>query len=41
MVVLFTGGNYNEYRKIFAWELDLLPRYIIPAVRDAAKSSGR
>ncbi|HEV8523762.1 MAG TPA: serine hydrolase [Terriglobales bacterium] len=41
MVVLFTGGNYNEYPKIFAWELDLLPRYVIPAVRDAAKPAGR
>jgi hypothetical protein len=31
MVVGFTGGDYAEARKFFAWEIELLPQYIIPA----------
>ncbi len=32
LVVGFTGGDYTQYRKYLRWEVDLLPRYIIPAV---------
>jgi hypothetical protein len=31
MVVGFTGGDYAEPRKYLRWEIDLLPRFIIPA----------
>ncbi len=32
MVVGFTGGDYTEFRKHLRWEIELMPRYIFPAV---------
>ena len=32
MVVGFTGGDYAQFRKYLRWEIELMPRYIFPAV---------
>lgn len=31
LVVGITGGSYGEFKKWYAWELELIPQYIIPA----------
>jgi CubicO group peptidase (beta-lactamase class C family) len=33
MVVAFNGGSYGEFSKWYRWSLDLVPQYIIPAVK--------
>ena len=33
MVIVFTGGNYGEAAKFYRWEWDLMPKYILPAVK--------
>jgi CubicO group peptidase (beta-lactamase class C family) len=33
MVVAFTGGSYGEFNKWYRWSLELIPQYIIPAVK--------
>lgn len=33
MVIVFTGGNYAEANKFFRWENELMPQYILPAVK--------
>lgn len=31
MVVGFTGGDYTEFRKYLKWEIEMLPRFILPS----------
>ena len=31
MVIGFTGGDYGETKKFFLWEIDYVPKYLIPA----------
>jgi CubicO group peptidase (beta-lactamase class C family) len=33
MVVAFNGGSYGEFSKWYRWSLELVPQYIIPAVK--------
>ena len=32
MVIGTTGGDYGELRKFFLWEIEDIPKYIVPAV---------
>ena len=31
LVVGFSGGSYGEFRKWYAWEVELVPQYIVAA----------
>jgi hypothetical protein len=33
LVVGITGGSYGEFDQWYRWELELVPKYIIPAVQ--------
>ncbi len=33
LVVGFTGGDYTDFQKYLLWEIEYLPKYILPAVK--------
>jgi len=37
MVVGFTGGAYGEFAKWYKWQTEVVPQFIIPAVRSTGK----
>jgi len=41
MVIGITGGSYQERDKFYRWEIELVPRYIIPAALSSQNSQAR
>ncbi len=41
LVVGITGGSYGEFDQWYPWELELLPKYILPAAAPAVRTLGK